>query len=314
VSYRGLLTADERLTVSSAGSARITNAKTGEALDVKVEVTGQPAALEPDRGKVFHFWQDNRDVWCKLTLNYGREPAAATHPPDIFAQRLLWLREPYMVFQPVSKYNGGLFLTGFFVEAHIAHQHLGKVPELRAVNAEAAPSGLQDPVWKTTQAVELVRGRSTPPDQIGRWDYMSKHDTLPFHNLGFPADISTRVHAVCDPDGVTFLVQAEGAPIAGESLVLTLNGKPFEIPIHPEATFAGLQELSLGESGWSALLYARWTDMGLSPETDAATAPKISLNLQRERGTDSYIFSPPLGSNWGQDQQGPGELVLAPDT
>jgi len=217
-----------------------------------------------------------------------------------------------MVFQPVSKYNGGPFLTGFFVEAHIAHQHLGKVPELRAINAEAVPSGFEDPIWKTTEAVEVVRGRSTPTNQIGRWDYMSKHDTLPFHNLGFPSDISTRVHAVCDPGGVTFLIQAEGVPVAGESLVLTLNGKPFEIPIQSEATAAALKELSLGECGWRAILHASWADMGLSPEIQAAAASRIRFQLQRDRGSDSYIFSPPLGSNWGQDQRSLGEIILAP--
>jgi len=51
-----------------------------------------------------------------------------------------------------------------------------------------------------------------------------------------------------------------------------------------------------------------WSELGLAED---AVPAEMSAQILRERGADRYLWSPPLGTAWGDKKQGPGKLLLA---
>lgn len=312
VAYEGRILPGEQLVVSGAGEARIVGTKTNASRDVPVALSGNLPALAPGADQVFSFQQGNTGDLFRVKLAYA-DPKAPAPSPDggIYATRLDWFRRPYQIFHPSFVYGMvGQAFAGFFPEAHVAHQHIGKVPSYRAKQVATLPMTAEDPVWKTTERLELVRGRETPKDQICDWKHLSQNNVLPFNNFGFPAAQPTTVRGVHSPDGLAFLVDAGGSTlVADENISLHVNGKAFEIPIqntenHPPF----VRQLQLSDHGWNAVVVLDWQQVGGRP----APGQNIPLQIQRNRGKDSSIWSPPLGSIWGHRQQGPGNLVLLP--
>jgi hypothetical protein len=312
VTYQGRILPGEHLVVSGAGEARLLNSKTKVSRDVPVVLGGKPPMLAPGADQVFSFLQSNAGNPFQAKLTYA-DPNAPVDPAGggIHATRLDWFRRPYQIFHPSFTYGmAGQAFTGFFAEAHVAHQHLGKVPSYRAKAVATLPLTAEDPVWKTTQEINLVRGRETPKDQICRWDYLSQNNVLPFNNFGFPAARPTTARCVHSPDGLAVLVDAVGSPVAGENISLHVNGKTFEFPIqNAQNKPPFVRQIQLNDHGWSAVVVLDWEQIGAKPAPEEV----VPFQIQRNHGNDSAIWSPPLGSIWGHRQQGAGNLVLAPD-
>lgn len=312
VTYQGRILPGEHLVVSGAGEARLVNTKTKVSRDVPVVLGGKPPMLAPGADQVFSFLQSNAGDPFQVKLTYANPASPAASPGGgIHATRLDWFRRPYQIFHPSFTYGmAGQAFTGFFAEAHVAHQHLGKVPSYRAKAVATLPLTAEDPVWKTTQEINLVRGRETPKDQICRWDYLSQNNVLPFNNFGFPAARPTTARCVHSPDGLAVLVDAVGSPVAGENISLHVNGKTFEFPIqNAQNKPPFVRQLQLNDHGWSAVVVLDWEQIGAKPAPEEV----VPFQIQRNHGSDSAIWSPPLGSIWGHRQQGAGNLVLAPD-
>ncbi|MFM8495771.1 MAG: hypothetical protein ACKOEM_09625, partial [Planctomycetia bacterium] len=306
VAYEGRIRPDEQLVVAANGAARLVDTKTHVSREVPVTRTGLPAAISAEGAAVFHFQHGGPAV---ATLTYGIPGEATAVPDDIHARRLEWFRKPYQVFHPTYVYGMvGQAFTGFFAEAHMAHRHLGKVPTCHATSVATLPSVAKDPVWETAEGVDLVRGRQTPKDQICRWSYLSRNNVLPFNNFGFPAGQQTTVRCLHAPKGLAVRLDAGGAPVAGESLALQVDGRTFEFAVDPrEDKPPFLEQLDVDGKGWHAVVVLGWAELGVQP----APGHILPFQVQRVRGDDSSIWSPPLGSIWGHCQQGPGKLVIA---
>ena len=290
--WRGRLKPGERLDIASLGQARLTAAD-GSVSEVGGDVQGQSPTLAAGRSDVFHFWHagPQRDARFKTEVRYGPEGQAqqSQAQPSIHARRLAWVRDPYLVFQP----TGGIdFQRGLLAEAHLVHQHLGRVPVYEAVRVDTLPKGIEDALWRDLPAAQLVRGR-----EDGRPSY---------ERNGFPANRRTQVQFVHAPDGLAARIVADGAPAEAEKLVLHLNGKAFEFVVSAKPVEgAALRQLEIGQHGWRGLAVVQWRELGLTKD---AIPAEISAQIQRDSAADRSLWSPPLGSAWDHRKQGPGRL------
>lgn len=293
--WRGRLKPGERLDIAGASQARVTAAD-GSVTDAGGILEGQPPTLAVGRSDVFHFWHagPQRDARFKTELRYGPEGQAqqSQAQPSIYARRLAWVRDPYLVFQP----TGGIdFQRGLLAEAHVVHQHLGRVPAYEAVRVDPLPKGVEDALWRDLPAAQLVQGRE---DGRPSWE-----------RNGFPANRRTQVQFVHAPDGLAARIVADGSPAEAEKLVLRLNGKAFEFVVAAKPVeVAALRQLEIGEHCWRGLAVVDWSELGLTRD---AIPAEISAQIQRESAADHYLWSPPLGSAWDHGKQGPGKLRFA---
>ncbi len=290
--WRGRLKPDERLDIAGAGQARVTAAD-GAVREAGGDLEGAAPTLAAGRSDVFHFWHagPQRDASFKAELRYGPddEPRPDRAEQGIHARRLAWVRDPYLVFQP----TGGIdFQRGLLAEAHVVHQHLGRVPVYEAVRVDTLPKGIEDALWRDFPAAQLVQGR-----EDGRPSY---------ERNGFPANRRTQVQFVHAPDGLAARIVADGAPAEAEKLVLRLNGKAFEFVVSAKPVEgAALRQLEIGQHGWRGLAVVQWRELGLTKD---AIPAEMSAQIQRDSAGDRYLWSPPLGSAWDHGKQGPGRL------
>jgi len=293
--WRGRLKPGERLDIAGTGRVRVTAAD-GAARDAGGNLEGAAPTLAAGRSDVFHFWHagPQRDARFKAALRYGPdgEPQPDGAKQNIHARRLAWVRDPYLVFQPIT---GLTNQRGLFADAHVVHQHLGRVPECRAVRADALPADVDDPVWRDIPAVELVRGREGGGGAYER--------------NGFPADRRTRVQFVHARQGLAVRILADGAPVDREKLILRLNDKALEFAVAAKPVAGpAVCQLKIDPAGWRGLAIVAWSELGLAED---AVPAEMSAQILRERGADRYLWSPPLGTAWGEKKQGPGKLLLA---
>ena len=292
--WRGRLKPGERLDITGAGQARVIAADKS-VREVGRELEGQAPTLDAGKSVVFHFWHTGpqRNARFNAELRYGPEddPRPAQVEKNNYSRRLAWVRDPFLVFQP----SGGIdFQRGLFAEAHVVHQHLGRVPTYKAVRVDALPKGIDDPLWQSLPAAQLVRGR-----EDGRPS---------FERNGFPADRRTRIHFVYGREGLAVHIAAEGAPADGEKLVMRLNDKSWEFVVTAKPVKdASLRQIEIGEHGWRGLAVVPWRELGL---TEDAIPAEVSLQILRERGSDRYLWSPPLGSAFDHKKQGRGKLLF----
>ena len=290
--WRGRVKPGERLDIAGVGQARLTAAD-GSVREAGGDLEGQASTLAASRSDVFHFWHagPQRDARFKTELRYGPdgEPLPSRAQQSIHSRRLAWVRDPYLVFHPI---DGIAFQRGLFAEAHVVHQHLGRVPAYEAVRVGALPNGVDEPLWRDVPPAELVRGREDGGPSCER--------------NGFPADRRTRVQFVYGREGLAAQIVADGAPAEGEKLVLRLNGKALEFAVTAKPVEgAALRQIEIGRDGWRGLAVVRWRELGL---TEDAIPAEMSAQILRESAADRYLWSPPLGSAWGHGKQGPGRL------
>lgn len=310
--YRGTLHPGEQLTITDGGRTATLRDLHGARRTVELELHGSPAVLEPGGADVFHFWQKGPLTVFSAKLSYGPPPPRGDREDEIYAKRLAWLRQPYLVFHPCLTYGGKQNFTGFFVEAHVAHKHLGAAPSYEVQRVETLPTDPSDPAWKETATTDLVRGRKTPWRKAGDWSYMTENNVLPLNNLGFPADRATKLRSLYSEKGIALHLEAEGEPVEGETLEVNIASRRFRVLIRadskPDPSLS--TKLHVTNRGWQALLSLNWSTIGGFPQPAEKQAPALDLQVIRERGQDSYVWSPPLGSIWGHQQQGPGKLIL----
>jgi len=304
--YSGRIEQGQQLEITAGGEAYLVDSS-GERRTVTSEMQGAAPVLAPELPQVVNFFVGNKEDTKSFHVEilYAGERVKDGDPEvaedSIFARRIEWVREPYLVFHPDSSPN-----TGFFAEAHMAHKHLEEVPSYSAPEVEALPQSIQDPGWQQTPETFLVRG--------------SEEDNRPFNNFGFPADRTTSLRFAYTREALAVLVEAEGAPEEEETVSLRLHGETVEFSVEEgqEQESTILKQLEIRDDGWTALLNVDWETLGLSEEEGPVSRGngrprmlhKMNAQIQRSRGDDSYIWSPPLGSPWGHDQQGPGQLVF----
>jgi len=113
------------------------------------------------------------------------------------------------------------------------------------------------------------------------------------------------VHA---PEGLAARIVADGAPAEGEKVVLRLNDKALDLAVTANpAKGVALRRIEIDRDGWRGLAVVGWPEVGLAED---ALPAEMSAQILRERGTDRYLWSPPLGSAWGHKKQGPGRLLF----
>ena len=294
LSWRGRLQPGERLDIAASGQTTLM-AEDGSAREVDVVREGGALALGAGKADVFHFWHAalKGDVGFHVALHYGADAGMDMDRSknDIYARRLAWVRDPFLVFHATGTLENEK--RGFFVDAHVAHQHLGHVPSYGVFSADAWPVGIDDPVWQEALVADLVMGR--------------KDGTTPYQIMGYPADLRTKVQFVQARDGLAVRFDAEGAPMDGEKIVLLLNATNVTFTIGAKSEGRSvLRELQVDRDGWRAMAAVDWRALGLAADK---TPPALSVQIMRERGEARYLWSPPLGM-WGQHEQGPGKLHL----
>lgn len=293
--WRGTLKPGERLDIAGAGQARVTAAD-GAVREAGGELEGAAPALAAGKADVFNFWHAGADRSARFqaALRYGPDGETTAKPAEmgVYARRLAWVRDPFVVFQPI---NLSRHQRGVFAEAHVVHQRLGQAPSCKAVEAGALPAGMDDPLWANVPAVELVRGR--------------EGGTASCDRIGLAADRRTRVQFVQSREGLAARIAAEGAPAEKEKLVLRLNDKALEFAIAAKpAAGAALRQIKIDKDGWRGLAVVGWGEIGVA--VDALPAG-ISMQVVRESGPDGYVWSPAVGFPWPNGgAQGPGKLQL----
>ncbi|MCF7854873.1 MAG: DUF4838 domain-containing protein [Candidatus Pacebacteria bacterium] len=308
LAWKGRLRSGVRLEIIGAGRAQLVDPQ-GSRSSVGNALEGVVPALAPGEGDVFHFWHDGpeKGKLFQVELGYGRESKDVTrhHENTIAARRLEWFRDPFLVFHPTTSQYAEK--RGFFPVAHVVHRHLGSPPVYEVSEVETLPVDMDDPVWSAAPSLELVRGR--------------EKGGTPYQAMGFPADLRTHAQLVYTRDALAVTLMAEGAPVEGETVTLKVLDKTFEVAVDGTDNDDGnplVRQLLSDDNGWRALAVLTWDDVGL-PEAErpvshgagpADMRHKLPFQLLRSRGDDSYLWSPPLGSPWGHDQQGPGTLVF----
>ena len=292
--WRGRLQPGERLDIAGAGQARLTSAD-GSAREAAGDLEGEALTLAAGAADVFHFRHagPERDARFTAELRYGPdvEPVPGQAEQGIHSRRLAWVRDPFLVFHPIK---GLMNQRGLLAEAHVVHQHLGRVPAYEPVRVDALPNDIDDPLWRDVPAAELVRGREDGGPSYER--------------NGFPADRRTRVQFLHAPEGLAARIVADGAPAEGEKLVLRINDMDLEFAVAGNgADGSALHRVEVDRDGWRGLAVAAWREIGLAGDDMPAEA---SVQILRESDTDAFVWSPPLGSAWGHGKQGPGRLLF----
>lgn len=304
LSWQGRLKPGERLTIRTSGTT-VLSATDGSEHDVSDLLRGTLPVLEPEQAETLHFWHfgPTKDASFLAEVNYGCDAWIPGSKPSggIEARRLLWMRDPYLVFHPTQ--SAYAEKRGFFPEASVVHRHLGKTPQVDAVKVATLPRKLDSELWESIPSVELVKGRESggPPYEI----------------YGFPADFRTKVKILHADEGLVFLVEAEGEATDEENFAIRLGEQDFSFAVGintkdpDEASGATFWEWKPAVGGWKALAVIPWKVLDLpepTPASDGATF--IPLQMFRQRGETGYLWSPAMGSPWRHDQQGPGRLIL----
>ena len=243
-------------------------------VDVNNKIEGTPPILPADGSQIIHFQASHGSKIPQLQVVFEDDSLSnqLEKPDDIYVRRVAWTAEPFQVFQPTqSMYEDN---TGFFVASEIAFSHIDQ-PILRQVG---------DPA--NAQPISLVRGRPNAK--------------VPFDNLGFPADVQTRVMFFIENGKMVMQVNAQGKPQSEETITISMRTPDnpamieYVLPVNVKNDNNLWDTWSITESGWSGrVVFDRLTANGKWPAI-------LLVQVQRERGQNSYVLSPRLGPPWGE--------------
>lgn len=309
LAWAGRLEPGDKLVLNASGQA-IRHGADGSRSDVSADVSGRLPMLVAGQSRVFHFWHRGAgDVPFEVRVDYGSAPAVGAVSDSLYVRRLQWVRDPYVVFQPTRKRSSDGW-RGFFVDASVAHRHLGQVPAYAVSPVVALPRGLDSALWADVPELELVMGKG--------------NSTVPYEIMGYPADLRTRVQMVYSAEGVAVRLTAEGKPAAGEKVILSFGDQTVELAVEgpPAAAPTGearWQDVRVDAGGWRGVAVLPRALLGVPADTLQGAEVKTQIRRVRASGVQrydqaqsvgamcNYQWSPPLGL-WGDGEQGPGLL------
>ena len=120
--------------------------------------------------------------------------------------------------------------------------------------------------------------------------------------MGYPADLACTFRVAKCSDALLLQFEAEGAPLAGEKLVLSIADKTYELePANVTDVQKQNWQHTSTDDGWQATIRI--------PLQELSGRAELNMQVSRSRGTQHYIWSPPLAM-WGDREQGDGILQI----
>jgi len=285
--YRGQLAKGLKLVIDAGPKATLSSVEpaAGQAgTDVTDHIEGDLPILPGNSAEVFHFYCDQPTSGASVRLTMSS--STDTDQPDqgdVYQRRVLWMRQGFEDLHPSNAIWQGH--DGFFVAARVAHKWLDReVPTYPVAQVSRRPRpDFNDPAWQQAEATYLVRGKINPG--------------VPFDNLGFPADVPTRVQMLQDPQNVYVAFHCTQPEELGDndSVGLTLfdAGNPV-ISVtcrpdgHVETEAEGIHTYTTAGDGW-------WGALLTIPKRAISTDGELGTyraDLLRTRAGKSYIWSP----------------------